>query len=240
MGGGVIAGWLFSHFGHFVFLIAIAPVLLAWFVLGSYACPHKQHTQKNDPAPDQNNTNRSVAAGLLATFSAASLAGLLGGVFPAFGITIGVDARIFGFLLACSGLGRTALFLAGIRWSGFTGEWRFVFIIQAGAAFLVAGIAFIPALWWLVTTFLVAGVCLGACYYRGLLSILEIRGPRGFKTGLFESTLLFGIMLGGFFGGYLANTYGLHAPYPVVAGLTFLFILLQSFLILPARREGNV
>lgn len=228
--GGIVSGALFARFDQRLFLLAVLPVIFSWLSLGLYTCPHRR-PERGAPVKRRAGDRRLLAAALLANVSASALAGLITGVFPELGISVGIGPAAFGLLVAGNGLGRTFTFLAGLRWSGFLRNWRTVFALQGTAALLVAGIALLQRPWWLAAAFLLTGVSGGISYYRGIYTVLEAPGARGFKAGLFEAMLLFGFMLGAFPGGWLAAGLGLRTPYPVIAGFTFLLMAAQGLLL---------
>jgi len=235
MVGGLAGGWLFSLWEPSPFLFAIVPVVVACAAL--VLSPSTDHRPAADPARTRvPGTRRGLAAIWLGNAAVCMVLGLTGGVFPKLGMTIGIHAGLFGMLMAGLGLGRTCMFLVGLRnarlacspWLGLSAQ------LVAGG--LVASVAFASSFWHLAAVFVSAGMALGANYYRGLFKSLEHPGSRGLKAGMHEATLLTGVLIGALGGGAIAKHWGLRAPYVPAALGVLLLVIVQTVLLTSADK----
>jgi MFS family permease len=231
----VVGGWIFSWGRALTFLVALIPLSLACSAMVWSPCPHRRPARVA-PGPSQRGSKRLLAAAWLGTISACSLLGLIGGVFPGLGRTLGVGPSLFGVLLAGAALGRTLVFLLGFRWGRWVRDWRSAALAQIVASAMVGTLAFASRAWWLAVVFGVAGVAMGVCYYRGLYQTLEAPGSRGRKSGVFEASVLGGILLGTLGGGWIADRYGLRAPYVPLGLGCVLLALVQIGLVVSATK----
>jgi len=240
--GGLAAGWLFLLNAPLPLWVALAPVALAAGTMLLSPCAHGR-PQPPTPRRRVPGARRVLAAVWIGNAAICSLLGLLGGVFPRLGGTLGVDAAGFGLLMAGLGLGRTAVFFAGFRHGDRMHGWPLAAATQLLAAALVASVARADSSAWFFVVFLGLGAALGVNYFRGLYKSLENAGLRGLKSGLHEATLLGGVLLGSLLGGAMAKGYGLRAPYVPVACLAVVLTAVQGALLLSARsarRAGAV
>ena len=232
--GVLVGGWLYGVGRPLPFLVAVAPVALAFAVVALSPSPHARPTRvargRSEPG-----TRRVLAAAWLGNASSCCLVGLMGSVFPELGLAINVNEAAFGRLMAGMGLGRTFMFLLGFRWSRWLQDWRKAAAAQLLGAAMVATVAKASAQWWLAMVFLSVGFALGVNYYRGLYKSLEGEGSRGLRVGLHEAALLGGITLGSLGGGALAEGWGLRAPYVPIAVIVAVLVAVQCVLLASAN-----
>jgi len=236
MVGGLAAGWLFEMGSWLPFPVAALPVGLG--CLAVLFAPrgegHPLRAALAEPAPG---TRRELMSAWTGSFSACCMVGVVMFVFPALGAQIGVDARLFGvFMGGFFGLGRTAVFLAGLRWGRRLQDWRLAVPVQLISALFLATFFVARSPWWIGVVFLVVGVNMGVNYYRGLYKSLEEAGARGLKSGIHESVLLTGLLIGSFGGGAVAQVFGLRAPYAILLAVAVLLAVVQVALVVSARR----
>lgn len=232
--GGIVSGWLFGLARPLPFVCAVVPAALACGAMLLSRCGHG-HPQPAEVSPAVIGTKRDLAAVWLGAISVCSLLGLMSGVFPKLGMEIGVHAGVFGLLMAGMGLGRSCVFLLGLRWSHRLHDWRLAMVTQLLAAVMVATVAATRSWPWLAVVFLALGLALGVNYYRGLYKSLEGAGSRGLKSGLHEAALLLGILLGSLGGGAVAKGWGLRAPYVPAGVFVTLLLVLQAGLLASAH-----
>jgi len=236
MAGGVVAGWLFAISHALPFIAAGVPAILAGVVLivGTTASQ-----SKSVPAPAQPSmpgTKRRLAAAWLGNTTACCMIGLLTGVFPELGKSLGVTSAVFGVLVAVFGMGRTLVYLSALtRWRHLQ-DWRLAAVAQLAAAGMVATLSRASAHLWLAAVFAVMGFAAGAAYYLGLYRSLEGAGSRSLKSGMHEAALLAGLLVGALGGGILAKVSGLRAPYVPAACTVAALVVVQAGLNLSAGR----
>jgi MFS family permease len=234
MVGGLLAGWLFGLARPLPFALGTIPMLVACGVLIQSRCGHgkPQACAPSTPAPG---TRRELATVWLSNVSVCSLLGLMSGVFPKLGADIGVNAGMFGLFMGGLALGRSSVFLLGLRWGDRLHDGRLAMATQALAAVLVATVSRAQSRAWLALVFGVIGLALGANYFRGLYKSLEQAGSRGLKSGRHEATLLLGVLLGSLGGGTLARGVGVRAPYVPAGLLVGVLLLAQAGLLVSVR-----
>ncbi len=235
MVSGVTAGWLFQVARPLPFLLAGLPVALGCAAM--LFAPRGEGRPRRAPSPERApGTRRELVGAWLGGFSACSLLGLVLSVFPALGKKIGVDAGLFGLFMAGLGLGRTVIFLLGLKWGRRLHDWRLSVAMQLTTATVVATLFVASSHWWLAIVFLTIGINVGVNYYRGLYKSLEGEGSRGLKAGIHEAILVGGMLCGSFGGGVLAHVFGLRIPYAVIPLLALLLAFAQMALIISVRR----
>ena len=234
--GGMLGGWLFTRGPAWPFAIALAPTILACVVMVRSPCPHRTSTARSGGVP-QPGDKRILASAWLGTVSVCAMLGLIGGVFPELGKTMGIGPALFGLLVGGEALGRTAMFIVAFRWSRWIRDWRVGVGAQAAVAIAVATISPATATPWIAAVFLVAGVAMGICYYRGLYHTLEAPGARGRRAGIFEACVLGGVLLGTLGGGWAADTWGLRTPYVPMGCAAAVLALLQVVLVASAGKS---
>jgi len=238
--GGLVSGWLFRLARPLPFLCAIVPAVLACTLMLRSRCGHVRPKQVKR-AQAVVGAKRELASVWLSNVAVCSLFGLMSSVFPKLGTRLGVDVAVFGLLMAGLALGRSVVFLLGLRWSRCLHDWRLAMSAQILAGLMVASVATAQSRIWLALVFLAVGLAFGVNYYRGLYKSLEGAGSRGLKSGLHEATLLVGILLGSLGGGWLAKNFGLRAPYVPAGILVAVLLLAQAALLVSsgaARRRG--
>ena len=233
--GGFLAGWLFLIWSPLPFLLSCIPAALACAVmlLAPRGQGHPKQVERSESRPGD---KRELVSVWLGNISGFCLIGLMSCVFPKFGVGIGVNAFIFGVLMAVAGLGRTAIFLLGIRWGRIMHLARLSIIVQIIAAITIMTVCRVTSHIWLALVFMILGVNIGVTYYRGLYKSLEGEGSRGMKSALHEATLFIGVLLGSFVGGYLAKAWDQRAPYVVFGGFALILVLAQIALVASVHR----
>ncbi len=233
--GGMLSGWLFGVSRALPFALAAIPAGLAALVMFLSPCTHGR-PKKVESSVNPPGTKRELGSVWLGAIATASLLGLMSGVFPGLGNEIGVGATSFGFLMAGLALGRTLVFLVGMRRGRNLRHWAPAMATQLLAGAMVASVGGTESKAWLACVFLAIGAALGVNYYRGLFISLEGAGSRGLKAGLHEAALLTGVLLGSLGGGAVAKIRGLRAPYAPAGLCVLLLLVLQGFLLVSASR----
>ncbi len=237
--GGAIAGWLFQLHAKLPFLFAAMPPLLACAVLRVRTPRERTSPAPRVPPAPRRGDRRGLAAGWVGNGAACCLIGLMTTVFVEFGKEeLGVTPLLFGVFVAALNVGRTLVFVSGLRGGARLRDWRISAAIQVLAAALVATVGFTSSHWWTGLAFGGVGIGAGAAYYLSLYRSLEGEGSRGRNAGLHEATLLGGLLIGSLGGGVIAHVWGLRAPYAVIGGLVALLVVVQVALNLSAQRAN--
>ena len=231
--GGFAAGWLFKWHSRLPLIAAMLPITLAATAMVLSPCSHSRPAAAA-PSRSRPGTKRDLAAAWLGNISVCVMLGLMSGVFPKLGDRIGVDPAGFGVLMGGLGLGRTLVFLSGLRWSRRLHGNLLGTASQILAACMVAGVAITSDRRWLFGVFFSVGLAIGVNFFRGLYRSLEHAGSRGLKSGIHEASLLLGVFFGSLGGGALAQAWGLRAPYVPIAALTVLLVCVQLGLVASA------
>jgi MFS family permease len=238
--GGLVSGWLFGLSKPLPFLCAVLPAGLACALMLRFRCGHGRPEAVVRTAPVVG-VKRELVSVWLSNMAVCSLLGLMSGVFPELGMTLGVNAAVFGFLMAGLALGRSVVFFLGLFWSQRLHDWRLAMPAQIFAGLMVASVGRTHSRIWLALVYLAVGLAVGINYYRGLYKSLEGAGSRGLKSGLHEATLLLGILLGSLGGGWLAKNHGLRAPYMPAGVFVIVLLVFQAALLISsgaARRKA--
>ena len=237
--GGVAGGALFQIRPSLPFLVAVAAIALSCGIVLAVpgARTQSEVAVRRTRKPG---TRRGLAAVWLANSSAFMLTGLMTSVFPKFGEQLGVTAAWFGVFVAGQSLGRTGIFMLGIRWGTRLHGWGLAVGTQLVTAGMVATVSRAESHVWLALVFLIMGLNGGINYYRGLYTSLKAGGHRGFSTAMNEASVMGGMLVGSFGGGIVAKVWHLRAPYLLMAGLTVLLAAVQIVLIVSARGERGL
>ena len=234
--GGMLAGWLFDVRHALPFLLAAVPALLACVSMLRVTPPQAAKRQPPAAGSSRPGARRRLAAAWIGNGTVCCMLGLMTGVFPDLGKTMGVSARLFGLLVALCGLVRTIVFLSGQLGAVWPRDWRASLATQVGGAGLVGIFGLTASGWMVALVFAGVGLCMGLSYYVSLYTSLEGGGGRGRKSGLHEAALMTGVTIGTLGGGAIAHRWGLHAPYVPIALLSVVMVVLQAVL----RWSGKV
>ena len=238
MVGAPLAGLLYSLNPSAPFALACLPALIAAAILVFSRQEHGQPrpSAKVDLPPG---SRRELAAAWLGNLSACCLLGLMLSVFPKLGKTIGVTPVVFGVLGFALGTGRTAVFAAAIWNSRGMNRWIFSTVTLLVAAGMTATVRVAESHLWLGAVFACLGVAMGSAYFRGLYSSLQHEGSRAKKAGAHEAALVTGLLIGSLGGGWMADRWGLRAPYVPVAVFVAIVAAVQAILVLSSRRTAS-
>ncbi|MFP4028748.1 MAG: MFS transporter [Candidatus Brocadiia bacterium] len=230
MVGSLLSGWLFQLEPSLPFLLAVIGVCLARFAPAHQEDRGEPHPETHSAPPAPPGTKRRLAACWLGNTAVCCMIGLMTGVFPDLGTTIGVGSGLFGLLVAALGLARTAVFWASFRGASAPHKWGLSIVVQIISACLLATVALASSHLWLGVVFVFLGLTLGFVYSLSLYASLADVGSRGLKSGLHEAALLGGILLGTVGGGVVAHKFGLRTPYIPAAGIVLCLVIIQIVL----------
>jgi len=236
MFGGAAGGCLYRVSALAPVLLAAVPVLGAYLSLRGVSERRAERVRRPRDGRRGGGNTAGLLAGWIGNGSMCCLFGLMSGVFPKFGLEIGVGAAVFGLMMALAGLLRTGVFLASFFGSVWPRDWRVSVAGQLLAAALVGGVSLAGSPWVPFVAFAGVGLGVGLAFQASLHRSLEGEHARGMKSGLHEAALMGGVLLGTFGGGGVAEAWGLRAPYVPAAGLACLLAAVQVVLNLRARR----
>jgi len=120
MFGGAAGGCLYRVSALAPVLLAAVPVLGAYLSLRGVSERRAERVRRPRDGRRGGGNTAGLLAGWIGNGSMCCLFGLMSGVFPKFGLEIGVGAAVFGLMMALAGLLRTGVFLA----SFFGSVWR--------------------------------------------------------------------------------------------------------------------
>lgn len=236
LAGPILSGSLYSLYPRLPFFIAAAIALMLFSLV--FATVHESRpfsAEKIEPADaGTSNWRRSfLYAAWVANFASWFILGNARYQFPKLARELNIPPHIIGLLLG---------FLGFALFSGFfllrrTDRWHFTRDFLFGAQILaLVGISLIivskePMLFALA--FVMIGLCCSMTYYSSLYYAVHLLKKKGRGSGLHESILGGGAVLGPLLGGVAAQYAGLRAPYflciaVLVAALGAEFILVKK------------
>ena len=236
LAGPILSGSLYSLYPRLPFWIAAAIALMLFLLVFTTVQESRPFSaEKIEPADIETlNWRRSfLYAAWVANFASWFILGNARYQFPKLARELNIPPHIIGILLG---------FLGFALFSGFyllrrTDRWHFTRDFLFGAQILaLAGILLIivsnkPTLFALA--FLLIGLCCSMTYYSSLYYAVHLLKEKGRGSGLHESILGGGAVLGPILGGVAAQYAGLRAPYflciaVLVAAIGAQFILVKK------------
>jgi MFS family permease len=236
LAGPILSGSLYSLYPRLPFWIAAAIALMLFLLVFTTVQESRPFSaEKIEPADIETlNWRRSfLYAAWVANFASWFILGNARYQFPKLARELNIPPHIIGILLG---------FLGFALFSGFyllrrTDRWHFTRDFLFGAQILaLAGILLIivsnkPTLFALA--FLLIGLCCSMTYYSSLYYAVHLLKKKGRGSGLHESILGGGAVLGPILGGVAAQYAGLRSPYflciaVLVAAIGAQFILVKK------------
>jgi MFS family permease len=223
--GPTISGFLFSLFSWLPFLFSA--MLATILILVTFASienrrsalrsPIDLHPSKEEPGPIG-----FLYAAWVANFTSWFILANARYQFPKLAWELSIGPLVIGLLIGFVGLAEFLTFFF-LRMSG---RWYFKKSPLFGAQLL--GALGMAAMYWgksellFALAFLLIGICCGSTYYSSLYYTVLLQKKKGMGTGLHESIVGSGALLGPILGGIAAQGFGLRAPY----ALAFFVLLL--------------
>jgi MFS family permease len=156
--------------------------------------------------------------------------------FPKLARELTMSPYMIGLLMSCIGL---AQFLGFFFLRG-SDRWHFNKVHLLGAQVLAASglllIFFFSHQLVFASAFIMLGLCASLTYYSSLYYTVRLLKEKGKGTGLHESILGSGVVLGPLLGGIMAHSAGLRAPYLLCLGVLAMVIVIELSLIRRFRR----
>ncbi len=229
--GPTLSGLLFGFHSRLPFWLAGALCLSLFLVMRTSVSertpqPHKER----EPVPSEPEVFPQGRAFLyaiwIANFASFFIMGNARYQFPKLAMELTLSPSMIGLLMSCIGL---AQFLGFFFLRG-TERWHFNKFYLLGAQTLAAvGLLFIfffSQRLVFASAFIMLGLCASLTYYSSLYYTVRLMKKKGKGTGLHESILGSGVVLGPLLGGIMAHSAGLRAPYVLCLGvLAMVFII---------------
>jgi MFS family permease len=214
--GPILSGFLYSVYAGLPFLVAAGIAFMLFLLVLTTVHERELSTAEKVERQDREASNwhrMFLFAVWVANFASWFMLGNARYQFPKLARDLGIPPQIIGLLVG---------FLGFALFSGFfllrrTDRWHFKSSFLFGAQVLgLAGISLIivsnqPALF--ASAFAMIGLCCSATYYSSLYYSVHLLKKKGKGSGLHESILGGGAVLGPILGGAAAQYVGLRAPY---------------------------
>jgi MFS family permease len=227
-----MAGVLFGLHSRVPFLLAgVLSFSLFFFLRASVGESQPRPEKKSAPLPaaaDQPRAQMSFLYAIwVANFASWFILGNLRYQFPKLARDLGWAPHTIGLLMSCLAL---SLFL-GFALLRSSDRWHFKELYLIGSQ-LMAAVALVmlrlvshPLL--VIPAFLLIGFSISLSYYSSLYYVVLLLKKKGKGTGLHESILGSGVVLGPLLGGVVAQSAGLRAPYLLCLGVLAAAVLVE-------------
>ncbi|NWF54985.1 MAG: MFS transporter [Syntrophaceae bacterium] len=239
--GPTLSGLLFGLHSRLPFFLAAALCLSLFLVMwASVSERTPQPLPEKEPVPSEPEDfpegRTFLYAIWIANFASFFILANARYQFPKLALDLTLSPSMIGLLMSCIGL---AQFLGFFFLRG-TERWHFNKHFLMGSQILAAvGLFFIlffnqtPIF---ASAFIMLGLCASLTYYSSLYYTVRLVKKKGKGTGLHESILGCGVVLGPLLGGVMAHSAGLRAPYVLCLGVLGLVIIIELSLIRRFRR----
>jgi DHA1 family multidrug resistance protein-like MFS transporter len=240
--GPVLSGFLYNLYPRLTFLLAAAVALMLFILIYTSLQDTEPHSIESvEPTGGEASTPRKdlLYAVWVANFASWFLIGNARYQFPKLARELGLPPYVIGLLLGCVGF---SLFSGFFILRG-THLWHFKKRYLFGAQLLAAlGLVFLflssePVL--LALAFLMIGLSCSVTYYSSLYYTVHLLEKKGKGTGLHESILGIGAVLGPILGGIAAQYTGLRAPYLLCFAVLFAAVVAELTLTIKRNDKGQ-
>ena len=237
LAGPIFSGFLYSFHPRLPFLAAATIALMLFLIVFTSVHESKPDSLEKALPMDTATSNRRkgfLYAAWAANFVSWFIMGNTRYQFPKLARELNIPPHIIGLLLGFIGLALFTGFFLLRRTDHWLFSGRYLFSPQVlalvGLSFLIVTKA--PALFAL--GFVMIGLSCSVTYYSSLYYAVHLLKAKGRGTGLHESILGGGAVLGPFLGGVAAQYAGLRAPYVLcfavlVAALGTQFMLIKKY-----------
>jgi len=234
--GPTLSGFLFGLHSRFPFWLAAALSLSLFLAMRASVTERipQPHKEKESLPPEHEESNQGrpfLYAIWIANFASFFILANARYQFPKLAMELSLSPYMIGLLMSCIGL---AQFLGFFFLRG-TDRWHFNKSYLLGAQTLAAvGLLFLfffSQQLVFVSAFIMLGLCASLTYYSSLYYTVRLMKKKGKGTGLHESILGSGVVLGPLLGGIMAHSAGLRAPYLLCLGVLAMVIIIEVILI---------
>ena len=216
LSGPILSGFLYSLYAGLPFLVAAGIALLLFFLV--FTTVHERGISPAERVERQDRETsdwhrRFLFAAWVANFASWFILGNARYQFPKLASELNIPPHAIGLLIGFLGFALFSSFFLLRR----TDRWHFRWTFLLGAQALgLAGITLLivsnqPALF--ASAFAMIGLCCSVTYYSSLYYSVHLLKKKGKGSGLHESILGGGAVLGPVLGGVAAQYAGLRAPY---------------------------
>jgi MFS family permease len=239
--GPTLSGFLFVFHSRLPFLVAGGlSFLLFFFMWASVRERERYPERKQAPLPAESkasNGQRSFLYAIwLANFASWFILGNVRYQFPKLARELTMAPYMIGLLMSCVGLSQ----FLGFYFLRESDRWHFKKSFLLGAQILAAAALLLiyrfSNKFIFASAFILIGVCVSLTYYSSLYYAVRLLAKKGKGTGLHESILGSGVVLGPLLGGIAAQTAGLRTPYLLCLAVLSAAVVLELGLI---RRKGG-
>ena len=216
LAGPILSGFLYSLYPRLPFLVGAAMALMLFTLVFTSVHEGKLRPDEKSPSVDLETSSRRrnfLYAAWVANFASWFIMGNTRYQFPKLARELSIPPQTIGMLLGFVGLALfTGFFLLRRtdRWL-FSKGYLFGAQILAVAGLLLIGISKKPIFFALA--FVMFGLSCSLTYYSSLYYAVQLLKKKGRGTGLHESIVGGGAVLGPILGGVAAQYAGLRAPY---------------------------
>ncbi|MGE5254762.1 MAG: MFS transporter [Planctomycetaceae bacterium] len=240
--GPALSGLLFGLHPRLPFWLAAALCISLFLVLrASVGERIPQPKKEREPVPfapgEPGGERIFLYAVWIANFASFFILGNARYQFPKLALELALSPYLIGLLMSCVGL---AQFLGFFSLRG-SERWHFnkyyLLGAQGLAAFGLLLIIFFNQRIIFASAFIMLGLCVSLTYYSSLYYTVLLMKRKGKGTGLHESILGSGVVLGPLLGGVAAQSAGLRAPYLLCLAVLGAVILIEASLI---RRSPQI
>ena len=234
--GPTLSGLLFSLHSRLPFWLGAALCLsLFWVMRASVSERTPQPHKAIEPVasgPEESSQGKTFLYAIwIANFASFFILGNARYQFPKLARELTLSPSMIGLLMSCAGL---ALFLGFFFLRG-SERWHFNRYYLLGAQLLAAVglllIFFFSHQLVFASAFIMLGLCASLTYYSSLYYTVRLMKRKGKGTGLHESILGSGVVLGPLLGGIMAHSAGLRAPYILCLVVLAVVIVIELGLI---------
>ena len=214
--GPILSGFLFSFYSRLPFMVAAGFSFFLFLAVWSSVQDTRLKTVPGVETATEETSNRQrsfLYAAWVANLTSWFLLGNVRYQFPKLASNLSMSPRLIGILIAC---------IAFAQFSGFfllrrTGRWHYQKSFLLGAqGIAAAGLFFIAVSnepFFFALALILIGASISVTYYSSMYYAVHLMPKKGKGTGLHESILGIGAVLGPILGGLAAQYAGIRGPY---------------------------
>ncbi|MFH1009260.1 MAG: MFS transporter [Candidatus Latescibacterota bacterium] len=180
---------------------------------------------------------RLLYAMWVANFASYFIVGAVRNLFPKLASALQIAPKTLGFLMAVIPLAQLSTFVFLHKAIGSHDRLGRLMIAQVLAMGGMALIIASKGVWLFALGFMLSGVLIGTSYSLSLFHSLYGQAQKGANSGLNESIVGSGVLVGPFLGGWAAAQFGLRTPYVLCVGLLAAAMVAERVLIRSAKRR---
>ena len=216
--GPTLSGFLFVFHSRLPFLVAGGlSFLLFFFMWSTVREPERQPERKaasfSAEVEESNGQRYFLYAIWMANFASWFILGNVRYQFPKLARELTMAPYMIGLLMSCVGLSQ----FLGFFFLRESDRWHFKRSFLLGAQLMAAAALFLIYLsskpFIFASALILIGICVSLTYYSSLYYAVRLLSKKGKGTGLHESILGSGVVLGPLLGGVFAHSSGLRTPY---------------------------